>query len=340
MKKLALSKLNNLFTEISQGRKLYIPADNKGQAQFLPYVDGMEMTKLLNTVRSAKDLFFPQVENLVSFKVSGKEIEIIENRDVKEDFVLFGVRACDVKSFETLDRVYLEPDAVDTYYAQRRDHATVISLACNEPEETCFCGVFGIDAANPLADVTAWIVGEEMIFRCNTEKGKALMSKIELLVPAQEDDVLKTQDAIRAIIEKTPHNNLTTELFNEEHMLEIFNSDKWQSLSESCIGCGTCTYICPTCQCYDIREYDTGKDVKRFRCWDSCMFSDFTQMSAGQPRPTQKERFRQRFMHKLVYFPAKNQGEYGCVGCGRCLQKCPINMNIVKVMKTLKEGSK
>ncbi|MEE0835992.1 MAG: 4Fe-4S dicluster domain-containing protein, partial [Clostridia bacterium] len=71
--------------------------------------------------------------------------------------------------------------------------------------------------------------------------------------------------------------------------------------------------------------------------WDSCMYSDFTKMAGGQPRLTQLERFRQRFMHKLIYFPMNNGGEYGCVGCGRCLAKCPIHMNIVKVMKSIGE---
>ena len=105
------------------------------------------------------------------------------------------------------------------------------------------------------------------------------------------------------------------------------------------LGCGTCTFICPTCQCYDIRDFNTGHGVKRFRCWDSCMYSDFTKMSAGQPRLTQLERFRQRFMHKLVYYPTNNEGLFSCVGCGRCMNRCPIQMNIVKVMKKL-GGSK
>ena len=60
-------------------------------------------------------------------------------------------------------------------------------------------------------------------------------------------------------------------------------------------------------------------------------------MAGGNPRLTQKERFRQRFMHKLVYFPENNGGEFGCVGCGRCLASCPIHMHIVKVMKRLGE---
>ena len=106
-------------------------------------------------------------------------------------------------------------------------------------------------------------------------------------------------------------------------------------MSQACLGCGTCTFVCPTCQCFDIRDFDTGNGVMRYRCWDSCMYSDFTQMAAENPRHSQLERFRQRFMHKLVYYPSNNEGIYGCVGCGRCLAKCPINMNIVKVMKEL-----
>ena len=35
------------------------------------------------------------------------------------------------------------------------------------------------------------------------------------------------------------------------------------------------------------------------------------------------QRFRQRFMHKLVYYPANNDGMFSCVGCGRCVDKCP-----------------
>ena len=89
----------------------------------------------------------------------------------------------------------------------------------------------------------------------------------------------------------------------------------------------------------------TSRNSTRQACpplprWDSCMYSDFTKMSAGQPRPTQLERFRQRFMHKLVYFPDNNDGCFGCVGCGRCLAKCPIHMNIVKVIKTLGEETR
>lgn len=339
MKKIALSQLNSLFEALSARKKLYIPADDaSGQASFIPWTQGLTLSGKLNTVRSAKDLFFPQVESLVNFRVSGKQIEILDAKQETEPFVVFGVRGCDCRSFDILDRVFLS-NPVDTYYQNRRENGTVITLACSRPAETCFCGAFGIDAADPAGDVTCWMDGENLYWRANTEKGEILTETLACLESCGEEAVLARQEKTRAILQKLPLNGLDLTGFDEAHMLEIFNSPKWAALSESCLGCGTCTFVCPTCQCYDVQEFHDGAQVRRFRCWDSCMYSDFTQMSAGQPRPTQKERFRQRFMHKLVYFPNNNEGIFGCVGCGRCLQKCPIHMNIVKVAKALKEGA-
>ena len=141
-------------------------------------------------------------------------------------------------------------------------------------------------------------------------------------------------------MDKLPLKNVSTEKFSVGKTKEYFDSPAWDELSSHCLGCGTCTFVCPTCQCYDIKDFKTKTGVERFRCWDSCMYSDFTKMSAGQPRLTQMERFRQRFMHKLVYFPTNNDGMFSCVGCGRCVQKCPQMLNIVKVIKTLGEDNK
>ena len=337
MKKIAISQLNELFTAISAQKMLYIPADDgASQAKFTVWQEGITLSDKLNTVRSAKDLFFPQVENLVNFKVDGTKIEIVENRDAADPFVVFGVRACDAASFDILDRVFLS-DPVDTFYQTRRENGVVITLACSRPAETCFCGVFGIDATNPAGDITCWMDSENLYWRANTEKGEALTASLTMLTDSDDAAVTAQQEATRKILDKLPLNKLDLSAFKDEKLLDVFNSPKWAELSESCLGCGTCTFVCPTCQCYDVQDFDNGREVRRFRCWDSCMYSDFTMMAHGTNRPTQKERFRQRFMHKLVYFPNNNDGIFGCVGCGRCLQKCPISMNIVKVAKALKE---
>ena len=129
-----------------------------------------------------------------------------------------------------------------------------------------------------------------------------------MLEDGGEEAVKAQQEELRVILEKLPLAQLNLSKVGAGKTEVLFNRPEWKSLSESCLGCGTCTFVCPTCQCYDVQEFNTGKTVRRFRCWDSCMYSDFTKMSAGQPRPTQLERFRQRFMHKLVYFPDNNDG--------------------------------
>ena len=336
MLKISKSKLNELFDAIAAKQTLYLPVDrNDGAAEYKKYESGMTMSKALNTVRSAKDFFFPQTENLVDFKMEGKNIEVVDVREESEDFVIFGVRACDARSFTILDKVFLA-DPIDSYYKNRRDHGTVVTMACTRPAETCFCKTFGIDPTVPEGDCACFDDGENIFFLAHNDKGQAFVDSItSLLEDGDAKKLAEVQEQARAIMERLPLAKLSTENFGGDKLNEYFKSEKWADLSEACLGCGTCTFVCPTCQCYDIKDFNTGHGIKRFRCWDSCMYSDFTKMAHGNPRLTQLERFRQRFMHKLVYFPANNNGEFGCVGCGRCLSKCPISMNIVKVMKAL-----
>lgn len=336
MRKCSIDSLNSVFAEIAKAASLYLPADDaQGKCVYTKWEDGVKWSEALNTVRSPKDFFFPQTENLMAFKTEGKNIELIDTRNEAEDFVVFGVRACDVKSFDVLDRVFLK-EPVDSYYASRREHGIIISAACTRPTETCFCRTFGIDPSEPAGDISVWKTETEVFWQSNTEKGAALLAKLEgLTEECSTESVDAQKEQISKIMDKLPLADLSADAFGAGKTQKYFDAPEWKTLSESCLGCGTCTFVCPTCQCYDIKDFNTGKGVVRFRCWDSCMYSDFTKMSAGQPRLTQVERFRQRFMHKLVYYPENNDGMFSCVGCGRCVAKCPISMNIVKVMKTI-----
>lgn len=341
MRKLALDKLDAFFKEISKSQELYLPVKDRMSAAFGRYQEGTTYYEAPNTLRSAKDFFFPQSETMARFRFAQKQIEVVDTRREHEDFVLFGVRPCDVASFRILDTVFLA-DPVDTYYQMRRSHSTVISLSCTKPRSTCFCSLYGIDATKGGADVDAWKCDDGYYFEANTEKGKKLLDDLGALLEQADETKVEAQRAeVRKVLDKLPFGKLDMHKFGKDaKMLELFNASEWDELSQSCLGCGTCTFVCPTCQCFDIRDFDAGKgNVQRYRCWDSCMYSDFTQMAAANPRHSQKERFRQRFMHKLVYYPEEHQGVYGCVGCGRCLERCPIHMHIVKVIKTLGEDA-
>jgi hypothetical protein len=173
MLKISAEKLNSLFDRIASQQTLYIPVDREDKcAEFKKYESGMTLSKALNTVRSAKDFFFPQTENLAEFKLSGKTIEVKDIRKESEDFVVFGVRACDAKSFEILDSVFLS-EPVDSFYKNRREHGTIVTMACTRPEETCFCTTFGINPTVPGGDASVYFDGESYFFVPFTEKGKA-----------------------------------------------------------------------------------------------------------------------------------------------------------------------
>ena len=338
MIKILKSNLNKVYERISQKFALYLPLKKAGEVNFSKYQEGEEVSlDTLKTVKSAKDFFFPQTQDMMGFKVDKDNIEIVDVRKEEKPFVIFGVRACDLKSFEVLDKVFLA-EPVDTYYKAKRDVGIIVTHACNRPEESCFCKTFGIDASNPLGDVTTYTDEKYIYLKANTDKGEELLSLIkDLSENAIDNEVEPIKQNIKAIIDKLPYSNLKLDNFKEENLNKLFNSEKWAKLSEACLGCGTCTFVCPTCQCFDIRDVKTHDGVMRFRCWDSCMYSDFTLMAHGNNRTTQLQRYRQRFMHKLVYYPSQYDGTFSCVGCGRCVNKCPQNLNIVKVILALGE---
>lgn len=344
MYKIKKENLTALFRKIAGAQDLFLPVKTAGQTNFSLWNEEAEADlETLKTVKSGKDAFFPQSETLYTCVKDGKKISVEPEALRNRPFVVFGMKACDVKGVEVLDRVFLA-DPIDTFYAARRDHGTIVAMACHEPEESCFCKVFGTDCAEPVADVAVWMVGDTLFWKSMTQKGEALTQCVqELLLPADSGDeafVEEEKASIRAIVEKLPYTNLSLEGWDGNATDEKFNSPVWEELYKPCLACGTCTFVCPTCQCYDIKDYDTGHGVKRYRCWDSCMYSDFTMMAHGNNRTSQMQRFRQRFMHKLVYFPANNDGMYSCVGCGRCVEKCPSALNIVKVIKAFEKGGK
>ena len=341
MYKIAKENLSALFQSIAENQELYLPIEVSGQVNFKAWnPDEKVSLETLKTVKSPKDAFFPQSENLYTVQRDGKKLSIRPEALKEQNFVVFGMKACDIQGVKVLDNVFLS-DPVDSFYAARREHGTIVAMACHEPEESCFCKVFGIDCAEPVADVATWMADGELYWKALTDKGEALTKAVEsLMTEADGTDAEKLETekaAIRAIVEKLPYSDLSLEGWNKDALTEKFDSPVWEELYKPCLACGTCTFVCPTCQCYDIKDYDTGHGVQRYRCWDSCMYSDFTMMAHGNNRTSQMQRFRQRFMHKLVYYPANNNGMYSCVGCGRCVEKCPASLNIVKVIKAFEK---
>lgn len=341
MKRISKERLSEIWQRISSNFDLFLPIKKDKVVNFSLWREGEAVDlENLRTAASPKHIVFPQTETYLKFKREGKKLNLQTVEAQGDQYVIFGVRPCDLHSFKLLDNIFLS-EPVDTYYREHRERGTIISLGCFDPEDTCFCSSFGIDAGRDSsgADIALWDMGDTLLWEINTQRGEELSKALEdLLEEATEEDMEQLQEMrtdLQKIVEGLPLSDVDPSKIAGTQQ-EIFDrEDIWEEVSKRCLACGTCSYVCPTCHCYDVQDYKCGEQGERFRCWDSCMSSDFTLMAHGNPRTTQMQRVRQRFMHKLVYYPKNNGGDYSCVGCGRCVEKCPAHLDIGKVIKKL-----
>jgi len=285
-----------------------------------------------NSKRTPKSVFFPQSEVMFSYDLG--QDEDVKVSDEPDPAVLFGIRPCDARSFTLLDKVFDDPSYPDMYYLQRRENTTVIGAACLHPQSTCFCTSVGGDPFDTRGmDILTVDLGEAVLVRFITEKGEALLGndpRLEDATAAETEQVERLAKEAREGIRSEVHTDGV-----QEKLAGMFEDPFWDELHERCAGCGVCTYLCSTCHCFDIEDETLGSEGRRIRLWDSCMFSLFTLHTSGHnPRASGKERMRQRVMHKFCYFP-ENYEEIACVGCGRCVQYCPVNMDIREVIEAL-----
>ena len=314
-----LKKLNDLFethTIFAPNGKDFSKIDNISDIKR----DG------LTTRLSAKDVFLPSEE--VLFNYNDEKINVPEKQ---KNIVVFGIRPCEVKAIEVLDKNFDTNDDPDSYYIKRRENSIIISEACLNPEETCFCTSFGIDPFyKGISDIILIDKGDYYLIDGNED---ALSIFKNLIEDMDSSDLKWFEDVKKESISKVDKLNLQN--FDKKLDSVIENLPIWEELSKKCITCGTCTYLCPTCYCFDIQDIGNDKKFERIRVWDSCMHKIYTQEASGHnPRNQELKRMRQRIMHKFSYYPHL-YNEYGCVGCGRCIIYCPVNFDIREAVRIL-----
>ncbi len=281
-----------------------------------------------NFKMSPKEFFLPQSEVLCRFCRG----EIVEDGGTPADEkrVLLGVRPCDARAFWLVDKVFLdEPE--DVYYKRNRDKTIVITAACTDPESTCFCTSVGCGpAAAEGSDVMLFDLGEKLLLEPVTDRGGEFVEQFSKLT---KDATKKEVGAKEKIADEAASRMEKLSLEDvAKRLADAFESDIWTAYSQKCLGCGVCTYFCPTCHCFDVTDETHRENGQRIRTWDSCMYKLFTLHGSGHnPRPGQNERVRQRFMHKFSY-AVDNNGELFCVGCGRCIKHCPVNIDVREVI--------
>lgn len=316
--KLKKTDLNQALSILAADASVFVPASADQIKKFMLWEDGMEVElDGENTVLPPKDILFPCTEKMYNYKL-GNNISVKEIIDNPVQIV-FGIRPCDMRSIDCMDKVFLEKGYVDSFYARKRENVTFYAYGCPGASRTCFCDSMEVDPNNaPNADVMMWDGGDEIVMEGRTEKGKESLHKLEsLLTDGGNPSKSVSCDLKVAMSEDFP-----------EKLGKMFEDPIWDEVTKACIGCATCTYVCPTCYCFDIDSDNHGDSGTKYRCWDSCMFSDYNRAAGGHnPRPTKKERLRNRYMHKLSFFHDR-YGQMLCVGCGRCMEKCPAHLDI------------
>jgi len=328
VKTLAKNKLNQAIDILAKDAKVLVPMNVNGVSKFAPW--GSEGTldfDAVNTLLPPKDVLFPNTEKMYSYKVANQEVTELTVHNESENQVIFGLRPCDMQSIKCMDDVFLTKTFVDEFYKNKREKLVTVCIGCAKTAPTCFCDSMGLTPGkHEAADVQMYDLGDFYGVEPQTEAGKALVDKWQSLLGEGEVTVPQVECTLKVDMTNVP-----------QKLATMFESDVWKNFSRKCIGCGTCTYICPTCYCFDIDVKNGGNEGYRFRCWDSCMFSEYTRMAGGHnPRPSKKERIRNRFLHKLEYFNER-YGKNLCVGCGRCVAKCPVNVDITLFIDQLKE---
>ncbi len=274
-----------------------------------------------------KRFFFPVTEVLLEF-----EKQTDGNVDVKSEptaasgeIVVIGARPCDVAALEALDRVF-HWDYDDVRYSARRKRTTLITFACAKPKEQCFCTSVGGSPHNTAqSDVLVFLEdGGRALMQVCSEKGAQFLERL--------GDVVKPAPA--GI--KPPSPPEVKARFSAEKIKawldENFENDFWTDISLKCLGCGACSFLCPTCHCFDIVDEANWHTGRRRRNWDCCSHPMFTKHASGHnPRPDQASRCRQRLMHKFKYFPERFE-QIACVGCGRCARSCCVGQNLVGIL--------
>jgi len=167
-----------------------------------------------------------------------------------------------------------------------------------------------------------------MVLEFKSPKGRQFGEKcFDLTEPTTESDIAKLHKVREAVASKIRERNRELPNYEKTGLL-VAESEKeiWEKYSDTCVSCGACSAICPTCSCFLFIE---RPEFEKVRSLDTCQYPGFERVAAGEDplRPLSK-RFRNRYMCKYVWKPEKFHAK-ACTGCGRCIEACigEINKN-------------
>ncbi len=328
MKTTTRSDLALWLEALMQHYTVIAPRFVESELLYRPVVGSAEIVfDFQRTALSPKTFFLPDTQIILEVEKQDKDVTLTEPTLEREQ-VLFAIRPCDARGLRALDALLLDRPPPDAYYAERRAKTTLVGLACPQLWDDCFCTSLG-SGPDDTSDVDLMLYeqGGEYWVQEITDRGAALLAGL---------NVRKT-DRPAPVSDRSGER---VSLGSPEAWATLFDDAYWERLSDRCLSCHACTYVCPTCRCFDVRD-DTAAagpgfaHIQRLRAWDSCMAAAYRRIAGGHnPRPTKAQRLRNRYYCKFCYSPL-DFGTVACVGCGRCITACPVGIDIAEMLANL-----
>ena len=320
-------KLATWLSALAESFELFVPVSEEAfdRYQGKIYLEGK--TKI-----PAKVFFLPWRETILSYQARpGAVPKAVFEPETER--VVFGVRPCDAKGVVQIERVFAE----DPFFQKRRERTFLIGLVCEEPGSECFGWAMGVDPfSGEGLDLLLLSREKDYLIRTITERAKRLLSLAPVEEAGKEGEEFwqKAQADFQANYPLSP----ALGKLREKELMALYEAAFWEELALGCLNCGACTFLCPTCYCFDVQDEVVGDQGVRVRLPEACMFELYSRHASGHnPRRAPVARFRNRFMHKFKYY-LDQYGEPLCVGCGRCNQECPANVNLWDVVRAMSES--
>ena len=330
--KLKKGNLNEFLNCMGSHGEFWGPVrqDSRFILQKIDDVSTLDLTALRTTL-PFKKLLVPPKFSLFHFDSKGyaTDFSTLQKR------VIFGLHPCDIKALLIMDEFHAK-EFKDPYYYERRNRTVIIGLSCL-PDDKCFCNATGNETVTEGFDLFLTDLGEYFLVWVGSSRGDDLVRECPKLTDANvgHEDLKKYMQWQK---HRSRQFKMDIDLTAMPEIVELsYDSHVWEQEGKKCLSCGACTIVCPTCPCYTV--LDEAELVKmegeRVRRWDSCMFREYSMVAGGHNfREARSERLRLRFIHKLQSFVGKF-GKPACVGCGRCLDTCPVGIDILSMVKHL-----
>ncbi|MDD3678762.1 MAG: 4Fe-4S dicluster domain-containing protein, partial [Patescibacteria group bacterium] len=253
------TQIGDFLDHLAEEYAVFLPTENNprsfsAQFKFGRYQKGTK--PILNyplTVLPPKEFIFPAEDVLFKYQ---KE-QIIEAKPQKQ--IIFGLSYDDLEGIEKLRKVFEVPV---------RDKPIVDKL-----ENTI---LIAIDRYSPPGSISFDLYLQEIekgvfVAFVGSKKGKTLLGKGKF-----KDHKIQVPTII---FKKDP-------LLSDPNLSMALKKSKdhpiWSELSKKCFGCGICSYVCPLCYCYDVKdkpEFGAESCGVRCRTWDSCLLKNFAETS-------------------------------------------------------------